>query len=196
MLTAMAVIAIAAVSAQAANLIVNGDFELGDKDNTPFDGPGWSASGLWQQDDDNVGTGAYVYSWGASVMPIDQTVSDPWTTASTIDISLTTAFVSWGSAANGHSVVVELFKASGGAALWSSSTVGSTSTAVIHDWSIDASTLAATEGEDLNLKIGVLGNGTLIDDVTLSVTAAAVPEPSTTALLGLGGLALILRRRK
>jgi hypothetical protein len=33
-----------------------------------------------------------------------------------------------------------------------------------------------------------------IDDVFLEVTS--VPEPSTTALLGLGGLALILRRRK
>ena len=31
---------------------------------------------------------------------------------------------------------------------------------------------------------------------TLSITYEAVPEPSTTALLGLGGLALILRRRK
>ncbi|PQJ29072.1 PEP-CTERM sorting domain-containing protein [Rubritalea profundi] len=30
----------------------------------------------------------------------------------------------------------------------------------------------------------------------LSVTYSAVPEPSTTALIGLGGLALILRRRK
>ena len=32
--------------------------------------------------------------------------------------------------------------------------------------------------------------------VTLNGTVEAVPEPSTTALLGLGGLALILRRRK
>ena len=31
---------------------------------------------------------------------------------------------------------------------------------------------------------------------TLSITYEAIPEPSTTALLGLGGLALILRRRK
>lgn len=33
-------------------------------------------------------------------------------------------------------------------------------------------------------------------DAQFTVTAAAVPEPSSTALLGLGGLALILRRRK
>ncbi len=35
-----------------------------------------------------------------------------------------------------------------------------------------------------------------IDDVTVTATTAAVPEPSSAALLGLGGLALILRRRK
>ena len=37
-------------------------------------------------------------------------------------------------------------------------------------------------------------NGALIDNVVVDITS--VPEPSTTALLGLGGLALILRRRK
>ena len=33
-------------------------------------------------------------------------------------------------------------------------------------------------------------------NATFTISAAAVPEPSSTALLGLGGIALILRRRK
>jgi hypothetical protein len=40
---------------------------------------------------------------------------------------------------------------------------------------------------------GVSGEGFAIRDFTL---AAAVPEPSSTALLGLGGLALMLRRKR
>ena len=35
-----------------------------------------------------------------------------------------------------------------------------------------------------------------IDNVTLNGVVAAVPEPSSTALLGLGGLALMLRRKR
>lgn len=35
-----------------------------------------------------------------------------------------------------------------------------------------------------------------MDNVVLTGSVSAVPEPSSTALLGLGGLALILRRRK
>lgn len=35
-----------------------------------------------------------------------------------------------------------------------------------------------------------------VDDIVLSGDVTPIPEPSTTALFGLGGLALILRRRK
>ena len=44
---------------------------------------------------------------------------------------------------------------------------------------------------------GASSGGTQVsfDNVRLDATAAAIPESSTTALLGLGGLALILRRR-
>ena len=43
----------------------------------------------------------------------------------------------------------------------------------------------------------LLGGGNINHDFGVAInTVSAVPEPSSTALLGLGGLALILRRRK
>ena len=61
----------------------------------------------------------------------------------------------------------------------------------------DAASLAGLEGQDLTIVIGVadtngLGNRMIWDNVSLDV----VPEPSATLLLGLGGLALMRRKRK
>ncbi|MFT5882071.1 MAG: hypothetical protein ACI9FG_000569 [Crocinitomicaceae bacterium] len=64
-------------------------------------------------------------------------------------------------------------------------------------WESTFTTGAAPTGLGQALRIELVtaaGVQTLWDNVRL--TAVAVPEPSTTALLGLGGLALILRRRK
>ena len=51
-----------------------------------------------------------------------------------------------------------------------------------------------TKSFTFNLNSGALNTSINIDDITLNGTV--VPEPSSTALLGLGGLALILRRRR
>lgn len=45
-----------------------------------------------------------------------------------------------------------------------------------------------------SFEVSAPSDPTRVDGLTFSITA--VPEPSSTALLGLGGLALILRRRK
>ncbi len=58
--------------------------------------------------------------------------------------------------------------------------------------SLDTYDVAAVGTQELY--VGVENFGTTIAFDNLQI--AAVPEPSTTALLGLGGLALILRRRK
>ena len=185
---------VCSASLQAASLIVNGDFAShGGANNTTFVDPGgdWTNTTYYHYNDNNLGTGDYVYVWGAG--SVDQDVSDPWTTANTIDISLVAAMTSWGSGSG--SVLVELRKASDDSVLWDNTTAGLTPGTVSPlSWSIDASTLAATEGEDLNLNITSTGSGVAIDDVSLEVNA--VPEPSAAALLGLGGLALLRRRRR
>lgn len=61
------------------------------------------------------------------------------------------------------------------------------------DFSVDAT----ASGEIwFEFRSGSGNNGTGATINALSIEGAVVPEPSSTALLGLGGLALILRRRK
>lgn len=52
----------------------------------------------------------------------------------------------------------------------------------------------ATDGHDVALRFDGATSSAIIDNVSVDVTT--IPEPSTFALFGLGGLALILRRRK
>jgi hypothetical protein len=72
-----------------------------------------------------------------------------------------------------------------------------TASETLFTFTIDASTFGAgSAGEAIYLDIDGSGfRGFHIDNVVLTLTDP-VPEPSSTALLGLGGLALILRRRK
>ena len=188
-LAALAGLALAAGSAHAANMIVNGDFETGGAANTVFVDADWTPATMYHHQNEGNLTTKYLYAWGTQ--SVEQDVSAAWTTADAIDISLDAASA-FGHA--GPTLLVELRKASDDSVLWDSTTLNLTNTLSTLSWSIDASTLAATAGEDLNLKITGSGSGAGIDNVSLEFNP--VPEPSTTALLGLGGLALILRRRK
>jgi endo-1,4-beta-xylanase len=74
---------------------------------------------------------------------------------------------------------------------WSSAlTATVTSTGGTVQWEIGP----REDGFDMDA-FALVSTGQVVTDAELSA-AVAVPEPSTTALLGLGGLALILRRRK
>jgi hypothetical protein len=66
---------------------------------------------------------------------------------------------------------------------------------------LDSSSYSFTDAAKIRWGANSGGYGnqyTYLDNIRIEgvAEAAAVPEPSTTALLGLGGLALILRRRK
>ena len=65
----------------------------------------------------------------------------------------------------------------------------------ITDQSVSFTATAAEAGQLLGVSFGTTG-GVQNEWDNLRLTAVAVPEPTTTALLGLGGLALILRRRR
>ena len=58
--------------------------------------------------------------------------------------------------------------------------------------------VADAAAQDFTIEAFIFGSsqGGQLNAITLYQTSAAVPEPSSAALLGLGGLALILRRRK
>lgn len=182
-----------ALPAQAANLIVNGDFEThSNTNNTAFVDPGgnWTNTGLTHYNDDDFGTGKYLYSWTPG--SLHQTVSAPWTTSDIFEIALTTVVPSWGSETT-NNVFVELRNTSD-VVLWTSNTVDVTKSPVLYpSWSVAANSLAATAGENLNLRIVVTGPGTAIDDVSLTIVP--IPEPSTVLLGGLSLLALLRRRR-
>jgi hypothetical protein len=59
---------------------------------------------------------------------------------------------------------------------------------------VNVTAVHANLGQDIQIRLSATDIQPQFDNVNLDFVA--VPEPSTTALLGLGGLALILRRRK
>ena len=63
-----------------------------------------------------------------------------------------------------------------------------------HSFNFTATGASTTLTFTDDLQAGGASSDLMLDGV--SVTALPIPEPSSTALLGLGGLALILRRRK
>ncbi len=63
-------------------------------------------------------------------------------------------------------------------------------------WVGNGNLFAPTGAIPLASSVVISGNGMSFNVVDAQFSAVAVPEPSSAALLGLGGLALILRRRK
>ena len=192
-LAAIAGLALAASSAFAGNIdIDNNDFE------DDFGGD-WASFPGW-----NEGANSYIETSGGSKIlylgatgKVDQDLSHTWSSGETFSLSLTGHEPDW-AAAGTNSFSVQLREADG-TLLWDSGSqsVDDFATANLFEWTtIFASTdfVGGTAGQQLNIQLQGTVASSFLDDVSLSVDT--VPEPTTTALLGLGGLALILRRRK
>jgi hypothetical protein len=208
-LAALAGLALATGAAHAATpiTILNAGFEnssnsIGNGNNTDIDD--------WSEDvgDAYVDTGG---SWTPettdmlyiSSASVNQDLSHNWSASDSFTLGIIAMNPSWNTGAAG--LRVQLRQASDGTVLWDSGLVDVSGTVVAgpaysgtgHElsWNIDASTFAGMGGVELsqiNVRIAAESGTVYADNVSLDL----VPEPSTTALLGLGGLALILRRRK
>ncbi|NNJ86753.1 MAG: PEP-CTERM sorting domain-containing protein [Akkermansiaceae bacterium] len=77
--------------------------------------------------------------------------------------------------------------------------VDANSTSIVINWSSTGNIRYKKTTTGSNLPQVNYSNGNFVgtdDSVKVSVAGSVVPEPSSTALLGLGGLALVLRRRR
>ena len=134
-----------------------------------------------------------------------QDLSHNWAATDSMIVSFNAAD-SWWQA--GQSLTANIVETTGGAVLWTSGLIdmdgthaGDAAAGDLQDWNagqtfsytLDPSTFIGTEGTAISVQF--VSHGVLsLDNVVVDVTE--VPEPSSAALLGLGGLTLILRRRK
>ena len=207
-----AAFAVLAVSANAATVtVINGDFELGANP----DATGWvttagaganSPPSTYVEVVAGYGTGRNVHlkSDGGNSIAQTITLSDEGavdaTTYSDFVVSL-----DYGQRQNGTDSNIRI-------ALWNTTTdtelagadqviTGATETWTAGVYNLSYDSTAQTSGDVLEFRVTNLDpdlggnawqNTASIDNVSIT----AVPEPSAAALLGLGGIALILRRRK
>lgn len=139
----------------------------------------------------------------------NQDLSHNWSSSDNYTLGLIGIEPQWRIAGAGDAFSVQL-RETDGTVLWDSGSqsvdgtvsgspgsVSYTGTGHIFSWTIDASTFGGAgvvEGSQLNIRIAHAGGAPYMDDVSLSVIA--IPEPASLSLLGLGGLAMLLRRRR
>jgi hypothetical protein len=212
-LAALAGLALAAGSAHAATTIpiLNGGFE--NSGGGPAGGGNNAVVDDWNEEDagsvyiDNAGTtnkpdaDAVLY-FNSATAAVNQDLGHNWSLSDSFTLGIEGHNPNW----DPTGIFKVQLRQTDGTVLWDSGDLDVSGTVVgpsytgtghIFNWTFDASAFSGagvSENEQLNIRIASVGVTTYIDDVSLEVSV--VPEPTTTALLGLGGLALILRRRK
>ena len=224
-----------AASTQAANIVINGDFQLPDITGLAAD---TSAIPNWNKDQRLVRMDQFAAGNQTNLIPgntvanqvgdtaltpglnqamrmggnlqatTSQDFSHNWAATDTMTVSFNASEVFWRAGGTGDDLTANIVETVSGAVLWTSGLIdmdgthaGDVAAADLQDWSaiqtfsyiLDPSAFIGTEGSAISVQFVSHGIASL-DNVVVDVTA--VPEPSAAALLGLGGLALILRRRK
>lgn len=183
--------------------------------------PGWifNGNGNVYQIRTNVGDGVPVngtvmkMAWFNSADTAEYDTGHTWTTGDQFSLSLNATEQSWGSANQRFMTVSLVETVRNGSNVLTGTTVWSDTQELIRDEAHDAhpegyganatfsyniNTADFSGGtEDSELTFVIAGSGARgfnFDNVFLSATP--VPEPSVTGLLGLCGLALVLRRRR
>ena len=189
-------------ASNAAITLVNGDF------NHATDLFGWTGSGSAAEYHDGTQwtpQSTDTFRSSSTAAAAYQDLGHTWQATDVYQINFLAYDAGWRIGNNTDAAQVRLLQTDG-TELWTSGTISLTGTVSgtennlvftgtshIHAYTVDASSfITGAAGEELRLEISRAGGVVIIDDVSITV----VPEPSSAALLGLGGLALMLRRRK
>lgn len=196
-------LAIVSASASADEFAVNGDFETGDT-------TGWSVfTGSGQSfavTSSGVESGSFSGELNNTAAPSGAVIKQANLGVGVIGSgeAVTIAFSAKGSFANGGVAFAEFFSELSGGGVSKAEILGGGPLSLTSDWqdfSFDAITGGDVSGGvtlQFNAATGADAGSTaqlFLDNVSVS-TVSAVPEPGSLALIGLGSIGMLIRRRR